>query len=891
MRPKVFGIVCLLLLTVGSPLAMASVGWGNPLAVYVTYPAGEYIIGSDVNVTVHVFREGVRYDPTSVVLNMGAMEREVPLTMASVGTYNGNFTIEEADIDYGSITMMAVVEDGLVIPDMAMGYTSIDFTTQSDRFQADINTPGDSPVIYKPGDTIQATVTFTFDGSPVDPDDGSLFCSLRGIGGDEEPLDLAKTSTGVYETSVDIPSELTDSVVYEIMVEAEYTPAGITFSANIGMDFAVDFYNLWVHYVEVTLEHTALEIYVLDLDNQTIAGAEVVANYTYYDSSWEEMTGQATDTTDDGGKASLTMDHADVDPSDAYLDIEGYAAHGGFRQLFDLYIPLTTEDGGVDPTEPFAVEILDDEPLPPATAMDVHFRAYSLGDPLGAKDVIVYIATNNAMVYTGVLTTDIDGYFTVPSITTPAVGADEWGTLLEADFQTQVLTEWISASEYYTVMEYNGMGEFDMWMDPETTISVAPFQSGGTVEVTLDNPDADGTDEQAMIMWGLGDPTEMWALPYAEWEMLNEGNFGLFGFPGILATWSDGAFRASFVFPEFLGVDVEVFVMGLILFGEWTDEDIRGAYVKDLVPLPANPAPAALITAPVAGEQYSGILAVTGTASDDTLVEGVEVRIDGAAWTAVTGTTAWSYQLNTTQLSSGTHMLEVRAYDGNKHSPVVSVVFEVDQPPTVAITSPAPDTRTGGTLSVAGTAADDNAVDRVEYRVDAGAWDPATGTTAWTAEVAVATLTSGVHTLEVRSSDGERTSQTASLTFVVDTRPAVTITAPSNASTVKKAFELKGTAADDVAVTTVQARLDGGAWTNITGTTAWSWTVPVKGLAEGDHTLEVRSWDGYAYSELSSVTFKYSKPEDSPGATAALAALALLGAVGAAHLAVQGRRR
>ena len=67
--------------------------------------------------------------------------------------------------------------------------------------------------------------------------------------------------------------------------------------------------------------------------------------------------------------------------------------------------------------------------------------------------------------------------------------------------------------------------------------------------------------------------------------------------------------------------------------------------------------------------------------------------------------------------------------------------------------------------------------------------------------------------------------------------------------------------------------------------------MPVKGLAEGDHTLEVRSWDGYAYSELSSVTFKYSKPEDSPGATAALAALALLGAVGAAHLAVQGRRR
>jgi len=154
----------------------------------------------------------------------------------------------------------------------------------------------------------------------------------------------------------------------------------------------------------------------------------------------------------------------------------------------------------------------------------------------------------------------------------------------------------------------------------------------------------------------------------------------------------------------------------------------------------------------------------------------------------------------------------------------------------------------------------------------------------------VAGLGSGPHTLEARSSDGERTSTVAQLQFVVDMRPSVAIYSPLNASTMKKGFELKGTAADDVAVTKVEGRLDGGAWTELGGTTSWSWAIPVKGLAEGDHTLEVRSWDGYAYSELSSVTFKYKKPEDSPGATAVLAALALLGAVGAAHLAAQGRR-
>jgi hypothetical protein len=67
--------------------------------------------------------------------------------------------------------------------------------------------------------------------------------------------------------------------------------------------------------------------------------------------------------------------------------------------------------------------------------------------------------------------------------------------------------------------------------------------------------------------------------------------------------------------------------------------------------------------------------------------------------------------------------------------------------------------------------------------------------------------------------------------------------------------------------------------------------VPVKGLTEGEHTLEVRGWDGYAYSELASVTLTYKKPDESPGPTAVLALLALMGAVGVAHLTMHGRRR
>ncbi len=884
------GIVSLLLLTAVSPIVCASVGWDNPLAVYITYPAGEYDIGVDVPVTVHVLKEGVRYDPDTLTLMVSVGGREVPLTKGSVGTYTGTFTIEEGDIDSGSLTMFVTAEDGLVIKDVAMGWANIYFAT-SDRFQADIETADDAPMTYSPGDNVPVTVTFTYDGTPVDPDDGTMAATLTGPGGSEGPLDLVRASTGVYEGSFEVPADLTESVLYAVSIEAEHTPAGITYSANIMMEFPVDFLILWLHYVEVTLDRTVLEIYVMDLTSAAIEGATVVVNHTYYDESWEEVVKHSTATTDEDGRVGLTLDHADVDPTDAALTIDGYAEKDGLRQLFEAYLSLSPDGGGIDPTDPLAVELLDGEPLAPATAMDLHLRAYSLGEPLATEDIIIYIASPHAMHYEGVLATGADGRFTVP-VTTPAVGETEWGVLLECDFQVHALTEWVSTSDYYSVMEVTGMGELDIYMDPETTIAVEPFRLGGTMDVALDNPVADGVDEEAVFMWTIGDPTEWEDALHSEWSTLNGGGFGFWGFLSTIeGVWSAGEFHATFVVPEFLPGDITVFVMGLILFGDPMDEDIRGAYVKDLVPLPANPAPHAVITAPVAGEQYSGILTAAGTASDDTAVEGIDVRIDGGAWTAVSGTGTWSYTIDTTQLSSGTHMLEVRAYDGDKHSPIAKVVFEVDQPPTVAITSPAPDARVNKTLSVTGTASDDNTVDRVELRVDTGTWDPATGTTAWTAEVNLAGLASGAHTLEVRSSDGERTSVVAQLPFVVDTRPAVTISAPASASTLKEGFEFQGAAADDVAVTKVEARLDGGAWTVITGTTSWSWQVATKGLAEGDHTLDVRAWDGYAYSEVASVTFKYKKAEDSPGPTAALALLAIAGALGAVHLTMRRERR
>ncbi len=68
-------------------------------------------------------------------------------------------------------------------------------------------------------------------------------------------------------------------------------------------------------------------------------------------------------------------------------------------------------------------------------------------------------------------------------------------------------------------------------------------------------------------------------------------------------------------------------------------------------------------------------------------------------------------------------------------------------PPTVAITSPVNSATVSGTVSIAGTAADNVAVAKVEVQIDAGAFNLASGTANWTYSINTGALTNGSHTL------------------------------------------------------------------------------------------------------------------------------------------------
>jgi len=127
---------------------------------------------------------------------------------------------------------------------------------------------------------------------------------------------------------------------------------------------------------------------------------------------------------------------------------------------------------------------------------------------------------------------------------------------------------------------------------------------------------------------------------------------------------------------------------------------------------PDTDPPVVSITNPATnGQTVSGTLAVGGTASDASGVARVEYQIDSTAgaWTLASGTNSWSFSIDTTSLSNGSHSIHVRARDGaspaNTSAPVTRTVNVSNGGTGTFTLAAAPATVSpGGSLTVSWTA-------------------------------------------------------------------------------------------------------------------------------------------------------------------------------------------
>jgi fibronectin type 3 domain-containing protein len=96
-------------------------------------------------------------------------------------------------------------------------------------------------------------------------------------------------------------------------------------------------------------------------------------------------------------------------------------------------------------------------------------------------------------------------------------------------------------------------------------------------------------------------------------------------------------------------------------------------------PVPSNQLPTCTLYYPQSGSSITGTIEVYGIASDgDSTVQRVEIKIDDGDWIWATGTTSWSYDLDTTELTNGQHTIYIRSYDGTNHSSEMSINVDVN---------------------------------------------------------------------------------------------------------------------------------------------------------------------------------------------------------------------
>jgi hypothetical protein len=181
-------------------------------------------------------------------------------------------------------------------------------------------------------------------------------------------------------------------------------------------------------------------------------------------------------------------------------------------------------------------------------------------------------------------------------------------------------------------------------------------------------------------------------------------------------------------------------------------------------------APSVAVTSPAGGATVKGTIGVSGNASDDAAVARVELSVDGGGWMLTSGTTSWSFTLDTTIYGDGPHTIAARASDMAGNSSSASVSVTVDNPdadttaPSVSISSPVGGSTVSGTVTVSGASSDNAGVAKVEVKVDSGTYQAASGTASWTSSVNTNSYSNGSHVITARATDTSGNASTTSAT-------------------------------------------------------------------------------------------------------------------------------
>lgn len=181
----------------------------------------------------------------------------------------------------------------------------------------------------------------------------------------------------------------------------------------------------------------------------------------------------------------------------------------------------------------------------------------------------------------------------------------------------------------------------------------------------------------------------------------------------------------------------------------------------------------------------------------------------------VKGLENWSYEFDINAFKPGRYNILLKAVDsaGNVTfgAPLNVMIDPNSDLPVIRVVNPLQSMRIGGDLNIVGTCVDDDAVDRVELRVDEGEWLVANGRDFWSYYLRTGELADGYHKLTVRGFDPKgRESVNRAVGFHLDrSKPLHEVRNPAFGSLISGKIRLEGAVMDANGLAEMRVSMDG----------------------------------------------------------------------------------